>query len=84
MPDTSNRLYDGIARLMTDAASVAQSVHREAETLVRPAVGRIKFDRAEKFGLGASVLALGKQDIADLGVRTRPLGVELHGAAQLL
>ena len=35
MTQTSNRLFDEMARLMGDAASVAQGVKREAETLFR-------------------------------------------------
>ena len=43
MTQTSNRFFDEMARLMTDAASVAQGVRREAETVdpgtVRPRRG---------------------------------------------
>ena len=35
MTQTSNRMFDELARLMTDAANVAQGVRREAETAVR-------------------------------------------------
>jgi BMFP domain-containing protein YqiC len=37
---TSNRFFDEMARLMTDAASVAQGVRREAETVLRTQVER--------------------------------------------
>ena len=40
MTQTSNRLFDEMARLMTDAASVAQGVRREAETVLRTQVER--------------------------------------------
>lgn len=35
MTQTSNRMFDEFARLMTDAANVAQGVRREAETAFR-------------------------------------------------
>lgn len=35
MTQTSNRLFDEFAKLMTDAAGVAQGVRREAETAIR-------------------------------------------------
>jgi BMFP domain-containing protein YqiC len=35
MTQTSNRLLDEFARLMTDAAGAAQGVRREVETLVK-------------------------------------------------
>jgi BMFP domain-containing protein YqiC len=35
MTQTSNRFFDEIARLMNDAAGVAQGVRREVETLMR-------------------------------------------------
>jgi BMFP domain-containing protein YqiC len=40
MTQTSNRFFDEMARLMTDAASVAQGVRREAETVFRTQVER--------------------------------------------
>ena len=35
MTQTSTRLYDDFARLMTDAAGVMQGARREAETVIR-------------------------------------------------
>jgi len=35
MTQTSNRLLDEVAKLMTDAAGAAQGVRREVETLMR-------------------------------------------------
>ena len=40
MTQTSNRLLDEMARLMTDAAGVAQGVRREAETAFRSQMER--------------------------------------------
>lgn len=35
MTQTNNRLFDELARLMTDAAGMAQGARREVETLMR-------------------------------------------------
>jgi BMFP domain-containing protein YqiC len=40
MPQTSNRMFDELAKLMTDAASVAQGVRREAESVFRSQMER--------------------------------------------
>ena len=37
----SNRLFDDLARLMTDAAGAAQGVRREAETVVKAQLERV-------------------------------------------
>lgn len=44
MKDTPNRLLDDIARLMTDAAGMAQGVRREAEGLFRSQLERLVRD----------------------------------------
>jgi BMFP domain-containing protein YqiC len=41
MTQTSNRFFDEMARLMNDAAGVAQGVRREFDTLVRAQIERI-------------------------------------------
>ncbi len=40
MTQTSNRLFDELAKLLTDAASVADGARREVETVVRSQVER--------------------------------------------
>lgn len=44
MTQTSNRLLDDFARLMTDAAGVAQGVRKEAETAMRAQLERLMAD----------------------------------------
>ncbi len=44
MTQTSNRLFDEMARLMGDAANVAQGVKREAETAMRTQVEQFVAD----------------------------------------
>jgi hypothetical protein len=44
MTQTSNRIFDEMARLMNDAAGVAQGVRREFDTLFRSQAERILRD----------------------------------------
>jgi BMFP domain-containing protein YqiC len=44
MTQTSNRIFDEMARLMSDAANVAQGVRREAETMFRTQMERFVAD----------------------------------------
>jgi BMFP domain-containing protein YqiC len=44
MTQTSNRIFDEMARLMGDAANVAQGVRREAETMFRTQMERFVAD----------------------------------------
>lgn len=41
MPQTRSRIFDDMARLMTDAAGVAHGVRREAETVMRTQIERL-------------------------------------------
>ena len=41
MPQTRARIFDDVARLMTDAAGVAQGVRREAETVIKTQIERL-------------------------------------------
>jgi len=53
MTQTSNRLFDEFAKVVTDAAGAAQGVKREIETLVRSQTDRMMADmnlvRREEF-----------------------------------
>ena len=53
MTQTNNRLFDELAKFMTDAAGAAQGVRREVETLVRSQADRVMADmdvvRREEF-----------------------------------
>ncbi|TLP48323.1 MULTISPECIES: accessory factor UbiK family protein [Cohaesibacter] len=44
MTHTNNRLFDEFAKLMTDAAGVAQGVRDEAETAIRAQLERLMGD----------------------------------------
>jgi BMFP domain-containing protein YqiC len=41
MPQTRGRIFDDVAQLMTDAASVAHGMRREAETIVKTQAERL-------------------------------------------
>ena len=41
MPQTRTRIFDDVARLVTDAAGVALGMRREAETIVKTQVERL-------------------------------------------
>ena len=41
MPQTRARIFDDVARLVTDAAGVAQGVRREVETIVKTQMERL-------------------------------------------
>ena len=41
MTQSSNRLLDELAKMMTDAAGAAQGVRREVETIVRSQLDRV-------------------------------------------
>jgi BMFP domain-containing protein YqiC len=50
MTQTSNRFFDEMARLMNDAAGVAQGVRREFDTLVKSQIERVlrEFDVVQR------------------------------------
>jgi BMFP domain-containing protein YqiC len=77
MTQSSNRLFDEMARLMGNAASVAQGVKREAETAFRSQmehfVGNMDLVRREEFDVVREMASQAraenealKQRIADL------------------
>ena len=53
MTQTSNRFFDELAKVMTDAAGAAQGLRREVETIVRSQADRMMADmdvvRREEF-----------------------------------
>jgi len=77
MATTSNRLFDEIARLATDAAGAAQGVRREVETVVRSQAERLIRDmdvasREEVEVLREMVLAA-REENERLGERLKAL-----------
>lgn len=85
---SSNRLFDDVARLFTDAAGAAQGVRREAETMFKGQVERLIRDmdvatREEVDVLRDLVAALRSQNdalAARVGALEARLGAEAGGA----
>ena len=81
MTQTSNRLFDEMARLMGDAASVAQGVKREAETLFRTQMERFVADldlvKREEFDVAKEIASKAREENEALKKRVEALEAEL-------
>ena len=81
MTQTSNRFYDRVARLMNDAASVAQGVRREASSMVRSQAERIVNDmdlvRREDFEAVKEMARIAREENGKLEERIAKLEAEL-------
>ena len=81
MTQTSNRLFDEMARLMGDAASVAQGVKREAETLFRTQMERFVADldlvKREEFDVAKEMASKAREENEALKKRVEALEAEL-------
>lgn len=77
MPQTRTRIFDDVARLVTDAAGVAQGMRREAETIVRTQVERLLASMdvvtREEFEAVRDMAALAREDNAKLLARIAAL-----------
>ena len=77
MTQTSNRIFDEMARLMNDAAGVAQGVKREADTLFRTQAERILRDldlvRREEFDAVKDMARLAREENEALKARIEAL-----------
>ena len=81
MTQTSNRLFDEFARLMTDAAGVAQGVRREAETVFRTQMERWIADldlvKREEFDVLRDMLSKARSENDELRARVAALETRL-------
>ena len=81
MTQTSNRIFDELAKLMTDAASVAQGVRREAETVVKTQVERWIADmdlvRREDFDVVRDLASKARIENEKLAARVAELEAKL-------
>jgi BMFP domain-containing protein YqiC len=86
MVQTTNRFFDEVARLMNDAAGVAQGVRREFETLVRSQAERILRDldvvQREEFEAAKEMARLAREENEALSARIAALEAQLAGRAQ--
>ena len=85
MTQTSNRLLDEFAKLMTDAAGVAQGMRREVETAVRSQAERFLGDmdivQREEFEAVRDMAARAREENEALRRRVAELETRLGGAA---
>jgi BMFP domain-containing protein YqiC len=85
MTQTSNRLFDEMARLMGDAASVAQGVRREAETVFRSQMERFVNDldlvKREEFDVLREMASKTAAENEKLKQRVAELEARLAGTA---
>jgi BMFP domain-containing protein YqiC len=77
MTQTSNRILDEMARLMNDAAGVAQGVRREFDTLFRTQAERVLRDldvvRREEFEAAKDMARLAREESEALKARIAAL-----------
>jgi BMFP domain-containing protein YqiC len=86
MTQTSNRFFDEIARLMNDAAGVAQGVRREFDTMFRSQAERWLHDldlvKREEFEAVKEMARLAREENEALKARLAALEAKLgQGAA---
>jgi hypothetical protein len=81
MTQTSNRFFDEVARLMNDAAGVAQGVRREFDTLFRTQAERILNDldvvKREEFEAVKDMARLAREENEALKTRIAALEAKL-------
>jgi BMFP domain-containing protein YqiC len=84
MVQTTNRFFDEVARLMNDAAGVAQGVRREFETLFRTQADRFLRDldlvKREEFEAVKDMARLAREENEALQVRIAALEA-VHAAS---
>jgi BMFP domain-containing protein YqiC len=85
MTQTSNRFFDEAARLMNDAAGVAQGVRREFDTMLRHQAERILGDldvvKREEFEAVKEMARLAREENEELKVRIAALEARLESKA---
>ena len=86
MVQTTNRFFDEVARLMNDAAGVAQGVRREFETLFRSQAERWLRDldvvKREEFEAVKDMARIAREENEALKARVAALEAALAGGAQ--
>jgi BMFP domain-containing protein YqiC len=86
MVQTTNRFFDEVARLMNDAAGVAQGVRREFETLFRSQAERWLRDldvvKREEFEAVKDMARIAREENEALKARVAALEAALAGGVQ--
>jgi len=84
MTQTTGRIYDEFARLMTDAAGMAQGVKREVDTVLRAQAERIlrelDYVRRDEFEAVKEMAARARDENDRLAARLADLERRLAGA----
>lgn len=84
MREEANRFVDDLAKLMTDAAGMAQGVRREAETLVKSRVERLLKDMdvvgREEFEAVRDMAVAAREENERLAARIAALEARLAAA----
>ena len=82
MTQTSNRFFDELARVMTDAAGVAQGVRREFDTMLRHQAERILGDldvvKREEFEAVKEMARLAREENEALKARIAMLEAKVE------
>jgi len=85
MTQTTGRLFDEMARLVNDAAGVAQGVRREAETVARAQMERFLRDmdlvKREEFDVVKDMVAAARLENERLAARLADLEARLDASA---
>jgi BMFP domain-containing protein YqiC len=88
MAQTTSRFFDELARLMNDAAGVAQGVRREFDTLVRTQAERVLRDlevvQREEFEAVKEMARLAREENESLKARVAALEAKLASASERL
>jgi BMFP domain-containing protein YqiC len=86
MTQTSNRFFDEAARLMNDAAGVAQGVRREFDTMLRHQAERILGDldvvKREEFEAVKEMARLAREENEALKARISALEAKVEAEAK--
>ena len=84
MTQTTNRFFDEVARLMNDAAGVAQGVRREFDTLMRTQAERILREldvvKREEFEAAKEMARLAREENEALKQRVEALESQVKAA----
>lgn len=81
MTQTSNRLFDGLGRVMTDAAGMADNLKREIDTVVKNQAERILGDldlvKREEFEAARELAANARAESERLAARVEALEAQI-------
>ena len=85
MAQTTNRFFDDIARLMTDAAGAADGVRREVETVVKSQIERLLREmdvaRREEVDVLRDMVVAAREENEQLALRVKALESRLDAGA---